>query len=357
MKLSEIEAILEKKQQQEPPKTIDPHELEEFIRKQQQQQKQDQPETKIDLYEFDRRMQQNRTNSKKMQQPQTRSEVWQRSYGNSSQKSNDNGSFGFIVLCVLFCWLVYHFATTRGKDKRKGTSQKQEVLPIKSEAPQQEPRFQKLFTPETIAQKKGAYLCPTCRQGTLRYISGENGPFWGCNNYPKCKATYDDKNETPVLPMETPKYYDKYDYKEMMVKKWEEKQEEEPITLPKYTKEYIYSLSWRQFEEWVAEVFKQQGYEAYATPPRFDGGKDVVATKDGVKYFIECKHFQTELIGREPLQKLIGAAVGENVHHVIFITTSSYHENAIEYARAVNNARKMTIELWDTDKILEMANK
>ncbi len=206
-------------------------------------------------------------------------------------------------------------------------------------------------------KETGIYLCPKCKENTLRYISGKNGPFWGCNNYPKCKATYDDKNGTPVLPMETPKYYDKYDYKEAMVKKWAAEQKEEPNTPQKYTKEDIYSLSWRQFEEWVTEVFKQHGYIAYATPPRCDGGKDVVAVKNGVKYFIECKHYQTEWIGREPLQKLIGAAIGENVHHVIFITTSNYHDNAREYAQSVNNTGNMIIELWDIDKILEMANK
>lgn len=42
-------------------------------------------------------------------------------------------------------------------------------------------------------------LCPHCREGHLRRINGRNGYFWGCTNYPRCTATYDDNNGSPVL--------------------------------------------------------------------------------------------------------------------------------------------------------------
>jgi len=43
------------------------------------------------------------------------------------------------------------------------------------------------------------YLCPHCREGHLRLIKGRNGAFWGCTNYPRCTATFDDKQGTPIL--------------------------------------------------------------------------------------------------------------------------------------------------------------
>lgn len=43
------------------------------------------------------------------------------------------------------------------------------------------------------------YLCPHCKEGHLRSIKGRNGTFWGCTNYPRCTATYDDVNGMPLL--------------------------------------------------------------------------------------------------------------------------------------------------------------
>ena len=43
-------------------------------------------------------------------------------------------------------------------------------------------------------------LCPNCKEGHLRKIRGKNGTFWGCSNYPRCTATFDDDNGKPALP-------------------------------------------------------------------------------------------------------------------------------------------------------------
>lgn len=48
--------------------------------------------------------------------------------------------------------------------------------------------------------KASNYLCPHCKEGSLRFIHGKNGGFWGCTNYPSCTATYDDDNGKPILP-------------------------------------------------------------------------------------------------------------------------------------------------------------
>ena len=43
------------------------------------------------------------------------------------------------------------------------------------------------------------YLCPRCREGQLRQIRGKNGTFWGCTNYPRCTATFDDSKGAPLI--------------------------------------------------------------------------------------------------------------------------------------------------------------
>ncbi len=47
--------------------------------------------------------------------------------------------------------------------------------------------------------RKSDILCPKCREGSLRIIKGRNGSFWGCSNYPRCTATFDDDKGKPVL--------------------------------------------------------------------------------------------------------------------------------------------------------------
>ena len=57
------------------------------------------------------------------------------------------------------------------------------------------------MAPEAKAKgrPKEKILCPRCKEGHLRKIRGKNGVFWGCSNYPRCTATYDDAQGKPVL--------------------------------------------------------------------------------------------------------------------------------------------------------------
>lgn len=44
-----------------------------------------------------------------------------------------------------------------------------------------------------------APLCPRCRAGRLHLVHGRNGDFWGCSNYPRCTASYDDQQGHPAV--------------------------------------------------------------------------------------------------------------------------------------------------------------
>ena len=47
--------------------------------------------------------------------------------------------------------------------------------------------------------QKPKYTCPRCKQGTLHPIKGKNGIFWGCTKYPSCRCTYNDKEGIPDI--------------------------------------------------------------------------------------------------------------------------------------------------------------
>ena len=45
---------------------------------------------------------------------------------------------------------------------------------------------------------KGDVKCPKCGSKMI-LRNGKNGAFWGCANYPDCKATADDQDGKPVF--------------------------------------------------------------------------------------------------------------------------------------------------------------
>ncbi|WP_373243772.1 restriction endonuclease [Megamonas funiformis] len=76
-----------------------------------------------------------------------------------------------------------------------------------------------------------------------------------------------------------------------------------------------------------------------------------------MKTYIECKYWNSnKTIGREEIQKLAGAAMMDGVKNAIFITTSTYNENALETARALNK-NGFNINLWTTKDLLAFINK
>lgn len=128
--------------------------------------------------------------------------------------------------------------------------------------------------------------------------------------------------------------------------------------LQKYRKEDIENINdWRKFEQFIAKQFKIKNFKVILTPQTNDGGKDIIIEKNSIKTYIECKYWNSnKTIGREEIQKLAGAAMTDGVKNAIFITTSTYNENALETARALNK-NEFNINLWTTKDLLAFINK
>jgi restriction system protein len=66
-----------------------------------------------------------------------------------------------------------------------------------------------------------------------------------------------------------------------------------------------------------------------------DGGIDINMSKKGVNYAVEVKLYSPDnKVGRPLIQKLHSACITSN-RHGIFVTTSSYSQEAVQYARQV----------------------
>jgi len=115
--------------------------------------------------------------------------------------------------------------------------------------------------------------------------------------------------------------------------------------------DFINSLSPKQFEDFITELYRKLGYEVQQTPYTNDKGKDAIAYKNNVKYLIECKKYNKDKsIGRPMLQKFYAAMVEEKSKIGFFIATCSFTSSAIEYGQ------KFGIELIDTEKLLNLTN-
>lgn len=70
-----------------------------------------------------------------------------------------------------------------------------------------------------------------------------------------------------------------------------------------------------------------------------DGGVDGVIDQDKLglqRIYVQAKRYAADNpVGREAIQAFVGALHGRNVTQGIFITTSRFSQNALEYARAI----------------------
>jgi restriction system protein len=93
------------------------------------------------------------------------------------------------------------------------------------------------------------------------------------------------------------------------------------------------SLSWRQFESYIGELFREQGYFVMETDEGPDNGIDLVLKKDGEKTYVQCKHWKANSVGVEKVRELLGAVTAGGAHNGIFVVSGYYTNPAKEFAR------------------------
>lgn len=120
-------------------------------------------------------------------------------------------------------------------------------------------------------------------------------------------------------------------------------------------KDAIYRLSPREFEELVAELFRQQGFNIELTPETRDGGCDVIATKNigGLPFMllIECKKYAFEHpVGVTLIRSLLGVQGDRKANKAVLVTTSKFTKPAREFAER----QQHLISLMDINDLLRM---
>ncbi|MDE1237172.1 restriction endonuclease [Vibrio aestuarianus] len=115
--------------------------------------------------------------------------------------------------------------------------------------------------------------------------------------------------------------------------------------------ELIDNISPREFENFVAELFRQQGFKVEVTQRTRDGGRDIIAIRSeldlNVKYIIECKKYcHTNKVGVELVRQLYGVQQAESANKSVLVTTSSFTQGAIDFANQHNTKWHMDLKSY-----------
>ncbi|WP_038880929.1 restriction endonuclease [Vibrio jasicida] len=96
----------------------------------------------------------------------------------------------------------------------------------------------------------------------------------------------------------------------------------------------FHQLSWLEFESYVGEYFKHQGYavkQSFSQKP--DGGIDIWLTKDGELSLVQCKHWKAKKVGIQVLREMYGVMIEHHASKMIIVTSGDFTSEAIAYAQ------------------------
>jgi restriction system protein len=103
-----------------------------------------------------------------------------------------------------------------------------------------------------------------------------------------------------------------------------------------------------EFEEYIADLFSKLGYKTKVTGGAYDEGVDVVAEKDGIEHYIQCKKFITSEVSVGAMRDFYGAIADHLAKgKAFFVTTNKFTEEASRFAEG------KPIELIDEFKLIK----
>lgn len=107
---------------------------------------------------------------------------------------------------------------------------------------------------------------------------------------------------------------------------------------------YWNTISGYEYEEECAEYLRQNGFtDVDVTSKSGDQGVDIIAWKDGLKYGIQCKHYQGA-VSNKAVQEVCTGAKHYKCDIAVVMTNSTFTESAKELAHSVG------VKLWSSDE-------
>lgn len=96
------------------------------------------------------------------------------------------------------------------------------------------------------------------------------------------------------------------------------------------------NMSWKEFELLIGEHFRKQGHKVVETAGGADGGVDLIVTKNGGNYLIQCKQWKAYKVGVKIVRELLGVMVDAGAAGGYVVTSGEFTKDAIAFARDNN---------------------
>jgi restriction system protein len=108
-------------------------------------------------------------------------------------------------------------------------------------------------------------------------------------------------------------------------------------------------LSWKQFEDLLAEAYRRQGYIVKETlGGGADGGVDLVLSRHGGTTLVQCKRWKGKPVPVQIVRELFGILTDRGANAARLVATTTFTPEAVNFARG------KPIELVNSDALLKL---
>ncbi|MCL4265673.1 MAG: DUF2034 domain-containing protein [Anaerolineae bacterium] len=114
---------------------------------------------------------------------------------------------------------------------------------------------------------------------------------------------------------------------------WRQGRQELVSAVPPLDLEQLYALQPYEFEQYVAELFRQKGYRVKLHGRRGDNGVDLRLTQaNGKEAIVQCKRYRKS-VGPDIVRELYGTLIHERAAHAFLVTTADISDAARAWAQ------------------------
>ena len=108
-------------------------------------------------------------------------------------------------------------------------------------------------------------------------------------------------------------------------------------------------MSWQQFEALVGEAFRLEGYQVTETSGGgADGGIDLVLSRGGEKFLVQCKQWRAVKVGVDVVRELYGVMAARGATGGLVVSSGRFTAAAMAFAEGRN------VELIDGPRLLAL---
>ena len=101
------------------------------------------------------------------------------------------------------------------------------------------------------------------------------------------------------------------------------------------SRQNLENITWREFEQLVAETFRRRGFAVAETQHGADGGVDLIISKQNKTYLVQCKQWKAFKVGVNIVRELYGVMAAEGAIGGYVVTCGQFTDQARAFAEGL----------------------